>query len=120
MARKKEKMNSGYGGRSFRKTLAFTLAICLISYCLAGGINQLATGENIIQFTDKIYRSVSVEISKLIKNEGKVKVTDEGVYFDEKKPDSATDIDKVSPVQTPSTKSIPSPKKGPEPSTPSP
>ena len=59
---------------------AFT-GFLLVLWVLAGGINQVRTGQSIIDFTWEVSQNILHEIQKIASDEGAIEVTEEGVYL---------------------------------------
>ena len=88
---KQTKQQVQNAGRSVQKLVAGVAIALVLVGGLLGYYNQRATVENILTHIEKIGGYVGNKMLKLLQNEedpteGKVKVTDDGIYIDGKEP----------------------------------
>lgn len=67
--------------RSVRKIIGLGLACLFIFFLLSGAINQVKTGETIIDYAIDIGHNIGNFFESLFTKDSPLKVTEDGVYF---------------------------------------
>lgn len=96
MAKDKKKAPGGgatYHTWTWWRVLLAAFCILLTLYILAGGINQLATGQDIASWTIGLGQQVGVVCEQLFNNQGPVQITDSGIYLDGATPPAGSAFD---------------------------
>lgn len=74
--------------RNLRKIIGTIFACFLIYLLLSGTINQVKTGQNLLNYSLDIGKKIAYMLNKIHEGDGPLKITEDGVYFNDANPPS--------------------------------
>lgn len=86
--------------RWLRRFVGTLLALFLVFMALSGAINQVKTGESIIDHTLGVSKKIGNFLESLFKNDSPLKITEDGIYFKDADVPDESALDGVLPNQS--------------------